>query len=345
MAYGKKEFNFYDHKVESFLFFDIETVSKVPELEEGTPQYDAFVYKMRYAEEAQRKDFNAYNVKALYAEKAALYPEFGKIVAITIGKIVEGHKVALYSFSGHDEANILSRFFKALNDQIASDPELVLCGVNLKFFDLRYCFIRAVVNQIEPVKGHINLTGLKPWEVRTCDITDVWKQTSMYNAPLISIAECLGLPSPKSDIDGSKVSETYWKEGDSGLARITAYCEQDVFTTANVVMKLRFLPLLELAGAQKETKKATANATPIATVSGEATVEANGEASLVIGELPPLLQKAFNVGHLTPEDEEELIKKTRKTSMAERKRLVEIIQAIYGKEPLDEEFVSKIMKK
>lgn len=343
MAYGKKEFNFYNHPVESFLFFDIETVAKVPELMEDTPLYDAFVYKMRYAEEAQRKDFNAYNVKALYAEKAALYPEFGKIVAITIGKIVDGHKVALYSFSGDDEANILTRFFKALSDQIANDPELVLCGVNLKFFDLRYCFIRAVVNQIEPVKGHINLTGLKPWEVRTCDITDVWKQTSMYNAPLIAIAECLGLPSPKSDIDGSKVSETYWKEGVKGLERIVKYCEQDVFTTANVVMKLRFMELLELAGT---TQKA-----PKPRVEGEEKSPAEEpqdtqDGSLQIeGVLPPLLQKAFNVGQLTEEDEQVLISKTRKTSKKDRERLIEIVQAIQGKEPVDEDFVNKVMAK
>ena len=343
MAYGKKEFNFYNHPVESFLFFDIETVAKVPELMEDTPLYDAFVYKMRYAEEAQRKDFNAYNVKALYAEKAALYPEFGKIVAITIGKIVDGHKVALYSFSGDDEAKILTRFFKALTEQIIADPELVLCGVNLKFFDLRYCFIRAVVNQIEPVKGHINLTGLKPWEVRTCDITDVWKQTSMYNAPLIAIAECLGLPSPKSDIDGSQVSKVYWTEGKSGLQRIVKYCEQDVFTTANVVMKLRFMKLLELAGT---TQKAPKPRVEEGDQKPTEKPQEEGVGTLEIeGALPPLLQRTFNVGHLTPDDEAILIKKTRKTSKKDRERLLTIIQAIQGKEPIDEAFTNQIMEK
>ena len=330
MAYGKKEFSFYNHPVESFMFVDIETVAKVPELMKDTPLYDAFEYKMRYAEEAKRKDFNEYNVKALYSEKAALYPEFGKVVAITIGKIVEGHKIALYTFSGDDEASILTRFFKTLSDQIAKDPELVLCGINLKFFDLRFCFIRAVVHQIEPVKGHINLTGLKPWDVRTCDLTDVWKQTSMYNAPLIAIAECLGLPSPKSDIDGSQVSATYWKEGKPGLERIVKYCEQDVFTTANVAMRLRFLPLLEraVAGATQKTPK-----------KGVVASKTEKEA------LPPLLQRSLNVGHLTPADEATLIKKTRKSSKVERERLLDIIQGIQGKEPLDENFVAEIMKK
>lgn len=347
MAYGKKEFNFYSHPLQSLMFFDIETVAKVPELMEDTPLYDSFMYKMRYAEEAQRKDFNAYNVKALYAEKAALYPEFGKIVAITIGKIVDGHKLALYSFSGDDEANILTRFFKALSDQLAADPELVLCGVNLKFFDLRYCFIRAVVNQIEPVKGHINLTGLKPWEVRTCDITDVWKQTSMYNAPLICMAECLGLPSPKSDIDGSQVSSVYWKEGKPGLERITKYCEQDVLTTANVVMKLRFEPLLEMVGTtQRAPKEKVEESKHGVAKPTEEPVEVKGKLELGAPlELPPLLQRSFNTGHLTPEDEKTLIKNTRTSSRIDRTRLVTIIQAIQGKEPVDENFVNEIMKK
>jgi hypothetical protein len=346
MAYGKKEFNFYTHPLDSLLFFDIETVAKVPELMEDTPLFDSFEYKMRYAEEAQRKDFSAYNMKALYASKAALYPEFGKIVAITIGKIVDGHKLALYSFSGDDEASILTRFFKALSDQLTTDPELVLCGVNLKFFDLRYCFIRAVVNQIEPVKGHINLTGLKPWEVRTCDITDVWKQTSMYNAPLICMAECLGLPSPKSDIDGSQVSETYWKEGKSGLHRITEYCERDVFTTANVVMRLRFQPLLEMVSGTKQKAPKKGKAGVISKEAQKEPVEVKGELELGAPlELPPLLQRSFNTGHLTPEDEATLIKKTRKSSRVDRTRLLEIVQAIQGKEPLDENFVNQIMKK
>lgn len=331
MAYGKKEFNFYTHPWESFLFFDIETVSRVPELMEDTPLYDSFEYKMRYAEEAQRKDFSAYNLKALYASKAALYPEFGKVAAITIGKIVDG-KLVLHSFKDKDEAVLLTKFFNALTNLISKDPELVLCGVNLKFFDLRYCFIRGVVNQIEPVKGHINLTGLKPWEVRTADLTDVWKQTSMYNAPLICMAECLGLPSPKSDIDGSQVSEVFWKEGDSGLDRIVRYCEQDVFTTANIARKLRFEDLLEVAKEDAGAKKGESRK------QGVEIVDENVE-------LPPLLQRSFNTGHLTKEDEEELFKKTKRASKVERARLLEILQAIHGKTELDEDFVNKILPK
>ena len=160
-----------------------------------------------------------------------------------------------------------------------------------------YIYIRSVVHQVQPVKGHIDLTGLKPWEVKTCDITDIWKQTSSYNAPMPAIAECLGLPSPKSDIDGSQTSDVYYKEGEAGLQRISRYCERDVFTTANIVMRLRFLPLLELADATT-TKKAK--------------VEAADE------ELPPLLTRLYNLNMFDDVMEKELKK------MIGRKRLTKV---------------------
>lgn len=242
-----------NHPIESFLFFDIETIRKVKELEENTPLYDSFVYKMRYTEEAQRKDFNSYNVKALFSEKAALYPEFGRIACITVGKVVDGY-LSLYTFKDGDEKTLLERFNTALSKWVIDDPKLVTCGVNTLFFDLRYIFIRSVINQVPTVKGHINLSNIKPWEVKAVDITQIWKQTSPYNAPLVCMAECLGLPSPKSDIDGSQVSEVYYNEGKEGLERIATYCEKDVLTTANILRRLRYEDLLEVTPTQDKQK-------------------------------------------------------------------------------------------
>tara|TARA_R100000656_G_scaffold72850_1_gene54316 strand:+ start:615 stop:1634 length:1020 start_codon:yes stop_codon:yes gene_type:complete len=317
MAYGKKEFKFDTHPLESFLFLDIETVRKVKELEADTPLYDSFVYKMRYAEEAQRKDFNEYNVKALFSDKAALYPEFGKVVCITVGRIIDG-KLVIHSFNQEEEAVLLTKFNKALRGWAEADPNLAICGVNLKFFDLRYIFIRSIINQVEPVKGHINLSGLKPWEVFTADITDIWKQTSPYNAPLVCMAECLGLPSPKSDIDGSQVSDVYYNEGKEGLERITKYCERDVFTTANIAMRLRFQPLLELADPKEvvKAKEETSEAEPL-----------------------PFLHKLYNMNHFDDKLEAELkeiIGKKRLTK-ADKENLKQILMGVY----LRTDFINK----
>lgn len=325
MAYGKKEFNFETHPMESFIFFDIETVSKVPELMEGTDLYHAFEYKMRYAEEAQRKDFSAYNLKALYANKAALYPEYGKVVAITVGKIVN-EEVVLYTFSQNDEGTLLDKFQRFLADKIAEDPKTVLCGVNLKFFDLRYCYIRSIVNQVKPVVGHINLNGLKPWELYVCDITDIWKQTSSYNAPLSSIAECLGLPSPKADMDGSMTSEVYWKEGAEGLKRIVKYCEADVFTTINIVRKLRFLPILEVGGNKtpKETKKAPVE-------KAEQTQVEEKTPAVFNTSLPPFLTKLYNMNNFDEVLEKELREMIgkKKLTKADKENLKIILLGVY----------------
>jgi len=309
MAYGK-EFDFHNHPIESLLFFDVETVRKVEEVTEGTPLYEAFVYKMRYSEEAQRKDFNEYNVKALYADKAALYPEFGKIVCITVGKIVEGNKIALHTFNDADEKVILVKFNAFLLDRVTKDPKLVMCGLNIKFFDLRYIYIRSVVHQVKPVKGHIDLTGLKPWEVKTCDITDIWKQTSSYNAPMPAIAECLGLPSPKLDIDGSQTSDVYYKEGEVGVQRISRYCERDVFTTANIVMRLRFLPLLELA---------------------DATTAKKVKGGVADGELPPLLTRLYNLNMFDDVMEKELKKiiGRKRLTKTDKENLKTILVGVY----------------
>ena len=51
------------------------------------------------------------------------------------------------------------------------------------------------------------------------------------------MANVLGIPSPKGDINGSMVRAVYYEEGD--LDRIVAYCELDVITLAQVFLRLR----------------------------------------------------------------------------------------------------------
>jgi len=51
------------------------------------------------------------------------------------------------------------------------------------------------------------------------------------------MANILGIPSPKEDIDGSMVRDVYYIE--ENLDRIVTYCELDVVTTAQVLLRLR----------------------------------------------------------------------------------------------------------
>ena len=56
------------------------------------------------------------------------------------------------------------------------------------------------------------------------------------------MAHVLGIPSPKDDIDGSQVAKVFYDDKD--IDRIVVYCEKDVVTIAQVVLRLRNEPLL-----------------------------------------------------------------------------------------------------
>ena len=56
------------------------------------------------------------------------------------------------------------------------------------------------------------------------------------------MAHVLGIPSPKEDIDGSMVRKVYYEDND--LERIIKYCEKDVITVAQIILRLRNEALL-----------------------------------------------------------------------------------------------------
>ncbi len=100
-----------------------------------------------------------------------------------------------------------------------------------------------IINGIElPYK--LNLFGKKPWEVPHLDTLDLWKFGDYkHYTSLKLLANILGIPSPKEDIDGSMVRDVYYENED--LDRIITYCELDVVTTAQVFLRLRNEELLD----------------------------------------------------------------------------------------------------
>jgi hypothetical protein len=56
------------------------------------------------------------------------------------------------------------------------------------------------------------------------------------------MAHVLGIPTPKDDIDGSQVATVYYEE--KNIERIVTYCEKDVVTVAQILLKLRNEALL-----------------------------------------------------------------------------------------------------
>ena len=90
----------------------------------------------------------------------------------------------------------------------------------------------------------LNLFGKKPWEVPHLDTLQLWKFGDFKHYTSLSLlTEILGIPSPKDDIDGSDVAQVYYKE--KNLARIVRYCEKDVLSLAQVILRFLSKPLLK----------------------------------------------------------------------------------------------------
>jgi hypothetical protein len=84
---------------------------------------------------------------------------------------------------------------------------------------------------------------MKPWQTNIIDTFQFWRFGDFKNyTSLKLLAASLQVPSPKDDIDGSMVGTVYWQEGN--IDRIANYCQKDVATVANIILKFKSQPLL-----------------------------------------------------------------------------------------------------
>ncbi len=223
--------------LEHILFLDIETVPEQPSFNDLDEDKKAlWEHKSQY----QRKD--DFTAEEFY-ERAGIWAEFGKIICISVGYFKHNGSQRAFrvtTFQG-DETKLLSEFKSLLEDHFDA-PKYLLCGHNAKEFDFPYIARRMLINRIDlPLK--LNLFGKKPWEIAHLDTMELWKFGDYkHYTSLKLMANVLGIPSPKGDIDGSMVRSVYYEEKD--LERIINYCELDVVTTAQVFLRLRNEALL-----------------------------------------------------------------------------------------------------
>ncbi|RYZ50674.1 MAG: 3'-5' exonuclease, partial [Sphingobacteriales bacterium] len=175
----------------------------------------------------------------LFTEKAGIFSEFAKVVCIGIGCLAgdaEQPRLVLKSLTHDDEKVLLNKFCDALVRFTERFPDLRFCGHNIREFDIPFLSRRMVIHNMY-LPSCMQWQGKKPWEINILDTLDLWKfGDHKHYTSLDLLAEVLGIPSPKDDIDGSMVGEVYWKEQD--LNRIARYCTRDVLTTAKVYLRL-----------------------------------------------------------------------------------------------------------
>ncbi len=228
-----------DTKLDEILFLDIETVPAYPNYNDMPEDY-----RKLWDRKAQSLSRNNETPLELY-ERAGIYAEFGKIICISVGIIViqdESKTFRLKSYFGDNETQLLADFASMLNGLTTRKPNLNLCAHNGKEFDFPYIARRMLVNGIA-IPSILDVAGKKPWEVKFLDTMELWKFGDVKHYTSLNLLSYIfGIPSPKDDIDGSQVAQCYYQLND--LNRIVTYCEKDVLTVAQILLKYKGLPIV-----------------------------------------------------------------------------------------------------
>lgn len=237
-------------------FIDIETVPSSENFPEGTVLGELFLKKFKIELEKLTKE-------QLWQKNAGVYAEFGKIVCISLGKVVyntagaiELHIKTLFNT---DERELLIDFREIIN-KTKNPDQLILCAHNGKEFDYPWMLRRMFVHKIIP-PSVLNTFGIPPYQLRLQDTVEIWSGTQWkYRASLALLCEILGLDNPKVEMDGSMVAEVYYsmyREDNSELPfdkedrikatikRITDYCPEDIFALVNLYCRLRGFDIIK----------------------------------------------------------------------------------------------------
>ena len=230
--------------IENLFLIDIETVS-------GMEHYHLLddQWKELWMEKVFKSLPAGTTAEQYYPMRAAILAEFAKVICISIGyfkkdndAMAPGWQLRIRSFYSENETEVLKEFIATLDQCFSKNSKWVFTGHNIKEFDIPFLCRRMLINGIE-IPRYIDFQNMKPWETPVLDTLHLWRFGDYkHYTSLKLLAAVLGVPSPKNDIDGSKVGDVFWTE--KNLERIALYCQKDVATVANVIFRFKNLALL-----------------------------------------------------------------------------------------------------
>jgi len=227
--------------LEKLLIIDIETVSEKEDFQSLDTQWQEL-----WEEKLGRSLPENVSAEEYYPLRAGVMAEFAKIVCISIGyfrKEADLLQLRVKSISGDDEKDLLQSFINMVDQLELARRNRSFTGHNIKEFDIPFLCRRLLINNLS-IPMYLDFQNMKPWETNMIDTFQHWRFGDYKNyTSLKLLAAALNIPSPKDDIDGSMVGEVYWKE--KNLPRIANYCQKDVVTVANIVLRFKNQPLLE----------------------------------------------------------------------------------------------------
>jgi len=237
--------------INKLLFFDIETVSQYKSVFEMSPTFlkswegyfDNFEKRVtdhsRLPEkfEKDKTTVSKEYKEEVYRQTAAFFPEFGKIACISMCFLLDNGKIKFESFYGEDEIHILKKTREIFNK--VDGLGFLLCGHNIKMFDIPFMGKRYLINGLKPPVNFPN-HDTKPWDLKTLDTKDVWSFGNNWMlGSLDLICTAMDVESPKNgDVKGDSVTTNYW---DGKHEEIKEYCERDIKCLVDILQKINDL--------------------------------------------------------------------------------------------------------
>ena len=226
------------HPLHKILFIDIETVGVSSNYENFKKDYPELHFQFtNYIDWFQKRfpEDSGKSLDEIFVNRAALVPEFSKIVCVSVGFVDPKGEIKKQTFFNSDEAQLLKDVNSLLNrvDKLG----FVLCGHNLKNFDIPVLAKRMLINGILP-SSILPSYDTKPWEIKAIDTKEIW-QYGQFGAisSLELMCVSMGIESSKNmEVIGNKVHNSFWL--DNKYQEIQDYCEKDVEVLIKVVMKL-----------------------------------------------------------------------------------------------------------
>ena len=174
----------------------------------------------------------------MFRTRAALVPEFAKIICVSVAFVMDNGEIKKQTFSNSDELELLQGVQKLLDR--CGKLDFYLCGHNLKNFDIPMLAKRMIINGLLP-PSILPSYDTKPWEIKAIDTKEIWQYgayTSIGSLDLLCTS--LDITSSKEgEVTGDKVHSAYWEE--NKLKEISEYCERDVMVLIDVIKKLKEL--------------------------------------------------------------------------------------------------------
>lgn len=206
----------------SHLALDIETVPAKP-----LEAYSEAVKKKVNDVITRRQEYNS---DFDYTYFASIHGDFGKVVCISLGFLTDDGFLKLKSFAGDDEMAILKDF-----NGIIQSHRGIFVHYNGLNFDIPFLLQRMAHHGIAPANSRF--TDLRRYSTNPhFDVMMHYYNWDMQKVlPLGILAELHSMPSPKEDLAGDQVYDSY-RNGE--WERIIRYCEFDTATTLNLWLKL-----------------------------------------------------------------------------------------------------------